>query len=68
MIRLPEKILLKRLSIELIRGNVFRTDISFEDETSNFERIILLNNDFTISTLYFFIATSQIDWYLNNWH
>lgn len=68
MIRLPDEILLKRLNIELVRGNVFRTNLFFEDELPRFERIVLINSDFTIHTLYFFVATSQVDWYLNNWH
>ncbi len=67
MINISEDLILSRLSFEYIRGNTLRTTGTFNHSNSDFKRIILLNNDFSIDDLYYVIVTSRTEWYKDNW-
>jgi len=68
MLRLNDSIIWERISLELIKGNILKTNLFVKaDNTPQFERIILLNNNFSQDNIYYVMATSKTEWYEKYW-
>ena len=65
MISIPDDILKERFNAGLLRGNVLRTLISFPTQTI-FKRLLLLNTNFDLEDIYYFLTTSSVKWYIKN--
>jgi len=65
MISIPDDILKERFDTRLLRGNVLRTLINFPIKTI-FKRLLLLNINFNLEDIYYFLTTSSTKWYIEN--
>ena len=68
MVVIPDSILLQRFNSSLVRGNVIRTCNLPNLPPEMFKRIILLNNDFGDTKIYYCFTTSEVKWYIDNWY
>ena len=68
MVVIPNSILLQSFNSGLVRGNVIRTRNFPNLPPDMFKRIVLLNNNFTDSKIYYCFTTSEVEWYIDNWY
>ena len=68
MVAIPDSILLQRFNNGLIRGNVIRTRNLPDLPPEMFKRIVLLNNDFTHTLIYYCFTTSKVKWFVDHWY
>ena len=69
MLRVSNSLIHQRVLAGLIRGNVLRTNLfTKENNKPQFERIILLNNNFDAEDIYYVMSTSSIGWYEKYWY
>lgn len=68
MLKLNDSIIRKRVYSGLVKGNILRTNLfTKENNKPQFERIILLNNNFDQEDIYYIMTTSRVKWYKRNW-
>jgi len=65
MISIPDDILEERFNTGLLRGNVLRTLINFPKKII-FKRLLLLNTNFNLEDIYYFLTTSSTKWYIED--
>jgi len=69
MLKLNDSIIRKRVSSGLVKGNILRTNLfTKKNNKPQFERIILLNNNFNQEDIYYVMTTSRVKWYKRNWN
>ena len=68
MVVIPNSILLKWFNRGFVRGSVIRTRNLPDLPPDKFKRIVLLNNDFNDTKIYYCFTTSEVEWYIDHWY